>query len=228
MSSVTFTKEASQQDFVGKLDAMLDAVANSQRLTDKLEITSTNTPCYFFRRIGYLVADTFSTFRTHNVAASLLQYCQANKDFATQDIIVNKAKKIVEDLDKKTANRYAAQLANTLEGFELFEYPVAGSSDDEDEIKERDPINEKEDKETTLVFPEENHDHIVNLGELKEGEELAVNENKEKTADTIINTDVPLVPYEQNDDTKPKEVNTVESSEKQPDSTTNETNVENV
>ncbi|MBS0654922.1 MAG: hypothetical protein JSR46_04020 [Verrucomicrobia bacterium] len=123
--SISFSKVASQADFTNSLDDMLKAVNEGQLLTEELKITSKNTPCFFFRNILHpFMSDSFGTFRTNRVAASLLAYAQANKDYATKEIIVTKALAIVEALDKKTANKYAADLATTKQGFEMFEYPA--------------------------------------------------------------------------------------------------------
>lgn len=223
MSSVTFTREASQEDFVAKLEAIHTAVKESgQRVTDKLEITSTNTFCYGLRRIGYPFADTFSTFRTHNVAASLLEYCKANKKFTNLDIITNKAKEIVLALNTKTHSRYGEGVASTLYGLETFEYPVEGSDTSTLE-------NQNKDGELKSTGKDEVSNEITGseTDTLIAVKELEIKENDQQTGSDNNNTNVqqpPLVPYE--DDTNE---NVGEIANNQANVTPTETNnVDNV
>jgi len=106
--SVDFTVAASRDQFVSRLDAMNQGLNKGEYLDETLTPYTSTTACFWMRKVltpfyGIAKSDAFAPFRAINVASSLFRYCQANKQFLTEELVTTKVVTILDHLNRKNA-----------------------------------------------------------------------------------------------------------------------------
>lgn len=112
--SIEFTIAASKEAFISRLDAINDSLKKGEYLDETLTSYTKYTACFWMRFIVSPIlllfkSDAFAPFRANTVATSLFRYCNANKDFLSEDLIKTKVVTIFDHLNRKEKATVTAQ-----------------------------------------------------------------------------------------------------------------------
>lgn len=112
--SVDFTIAPSKDAFISRLTAINDSLNRGEYLDETLTSYTKYTACFWMRFIVSPIlllfkSDAFAPFRANTVATSLFRYCNANKEFLTDDLLKTKVFTIFDRLNRKEKATVIAQ-----------------------------------------------------------------------------------------------------------------------